>query len=1173
MSKALQAAKNFEDSGINATLLDQLDSPDFERYLGLPSQDNLFLRSKIDGTREWAQVDTSIEWGEIGGTLSNQTDLQNELNLKANKVDVFDKTEFISVSGGTPDSGKPIVLNSQGQIDPSMIDASTFYYVGAWDPSDASNPSEYPDTTGETYGAFWVVGALVNPDNPGAPTGDLEYTFQSGDLAGKVIGIGDFMVWGTGGWSIMRGEMNPLLYYKLDGSQAITGPFAGGGQQFKNAAEGTDNSDLVTLSQLNNQTHEIDDINGLPAELDGKVNVAGDTMTGSLAVQDNIFIDSDTTNYDLVFRDNAQEAQVTIGVGSNGSMVTSVYQGGSVVNQFQVGITDGSALVGNHQIWHAGNFDPSTKENNLGNPSVDGQILSSLTDGTRSWVDIPNSAVWGQITGTLSNQTDLQNALDAKANKSGDTFTGDVRFNYDIYVGSTGTGDSIINFWSESEGNTRYLMMDQNDGKLKTDAELYSSVFISSAGTVRTGYNNNNNSVYEFTDPSGPEIPTVFWHNIEKDFFVDTNTTLNLRLFHEGNANLIPISDDVQNALDDKENWLNNPSQDGMILTSTASGTRSWITPPQGVTEHNLLTGRDDADAHPIDSITGLQSELDSKSDVGHTHTDYVEKTGDVMTGSLTISSDSPVYVLKDADTKEGRISLFPTEMFIQTSKNDFIFSGIGGAEFNGEIYIKKSDGTHSLYHGGNDGAGSGLDADLLDGMQPNQLPISDDTQAALDGKAPLTHTHEISDVNNLQTELDSKMDDGDAYLKTEHIDATTGTGDAGKPVITNANGKLDMSFLDTSYFEYQGSFTPVTGDETTEYPTGDHQPGYFWDIQGVDDVAGFTWSVGDLSGETAYNGDKLFYGNTGWSISAGDGVDPTVYYRLDGAMAITERFNGGSQQFKFAADATDDTDLTTLGQVNTLLSSKVSKSGDTMTGDLEIDTLLTVHGGTTTGGNLDILNRDDPALGKSRMWYINGSINLQGLDETDTEISTELFVNGYRVWNENTFDPSTKADVVHSHVISDVDGLQAELDSKSDVGHNHDTLYAPISHTHEISDINGLQDALNAKENNLGNPSTDGQILSSQTDGTRSWIDIPSTVSAIRERFIGDGTTDTFTLTNPCTPDNADVYYNGVKLSNGIDVDVSSGTEIVFTEAPGVDDIIEVVGFNMPVTVTVPTP
>lgn len=58
------------------------------------------------------------------------------------------------------------------------------------------------------------------------------------------------------------------------------------------------------------------------------------------------------------------------------------------------------------------------KEDDLGNPASDGFILSSTAAGVRSWIAPPTSAVWGNITGTLSAQTDLQAALDAKADSN-----------------------------------------------------------------------------------------------------------------------------------------------------------------------------------------------------------------------------------------------------------------------------------------------------------------------------------------------------------------------------------------------------------------------------------------------------------------------------------------------------------------------------------------------------------------------------------------------------------------------------------------------------------------------------------------------------------------------------------------------------------------------------------
>jgi len=65
------------------------------------------------------------------------------------------------------------------------------------------------------------------------------------------------------------------------------------------------------------------------------------------------------------------------------------------------------------------------KEDVLGDPTVDGYILSSLIDGTRSWIPdaTGTDATWGNITGILSDQIDLQTALDAKENDLGDPLT------------------------------------------------------------------------------------------------------------------------------------------------------------------------------------------------------------------------------------------------------------------------------------------------------------------------------------------------------------------------------------------------------------------------------------------------------------------------------------------------------------------------------------------------------------------------------------------------------------------------------------------------------------------------------------------------------------------------------------------------------------------------------
>lgn len=74
------------------------------------------------------------------------------------------------------------------------------------------------------------------------------------------------------------------------------------------------------------------------------------------------------------------------------------------------------------------------------------------------------------------------------------------------------------------------------------------------------------------------------------------------------------------------------------------------------------------------------------------------------------------------------------------------------------------------------------------------------------------------------------------------------------------------------------------------------------------------------------------------------------------------------------------------------------------------------------------------------------------------------------------------KADLVHSHIISDVNNLQTELDSKQPVGDyatntdldNGLNTKADVNHTHIMSDITGLGDALNNKVDKI-----EGQGLS----------------------------------------------------------------------------------------------
>jgi len=303
--------------------------------------------------------------------------------VTAAQIGTYESSDFISESNGVIDAGKPIVLDSNGKLDSSMLDISVFYYVGEFTPTSGS---EYPDISNESPGAFWIVEGVDSTNG---------YTFTSGDLSGKTVKNGDFMVWGQNGWTIMVGQIDPSMFYRLDGSVAITAPFAGGGQQLKNIAPGTENGDAVEFSQISsfstnylkrdgslsltgnfdgglfqlkniqdatdpqdaltkiqfdNHTHQISDVSGLESELDSKASINGDTFIGNLSIFSSniLFKISDVSDNTLIqfFNENDDRIgyfgkpsgnDVDLFLQSeNGNIVVTANMGDLIVNGEQV---------------------------------------------------------------------------------------------------------------------------------------------------------------------------------------------------------------------------------------------------------------------------------------------------------------------------------------------------------------------------------------------------------------------------------------------------------------------------------------------------------------------------------------------------------------------------------------------------------------------------------------------------------------------------------------------------------------------------------------------------------------------------------------------------------------------------------------------------------------------
>lgn len=205
----------------------------------------------------------------------------------------------------------------------------------------------------------------------------------------------------------------------------------------------------------------------------------------------------------------------------------------------------------------------------------------------------------------------------------------------------------------------------------------------------------------------------------------------------------------------------------------------------------------------------------------------YVRAVVDPLTGEFTCevpASDDPAW------TPEGWT--WRVVVNTPTFKDDFLtvvpYDAPGG-EIDFSTLVPATDGGSSLYaaynhtHPGGSGVTSVngetgivvLDkADIglgnVDNTSDSSKPVSTATQTALNGKANTSHTHSISDVNDLQTQLEGLQPAGD-YLTADDIsnlisDETFNEGMATK--LDNTNGV-------TALYRRSSPGAPTTGSWT----------------------------------------------------------------------------------------------------------------------------------------------------------------------------------------------------------------------------------------------------------------------------------------------------------------------------------------------------------------------
>lgn len=173
---------------------------------------------------------------------------------------------------------------------------------------------------------------------------------------------------------------------------------------------------------------------------------------------------------------------------------------------------------------------------------------------------------------------------------------------------------------------------------------------------------------------------------------------------------------------------------------------------------------------------------LDEVNYLHYTDNRYVNKAGDTMTGKLLFNADSGIDLTSIPRTKSAisfnnagsnRIGINFTDGDgnLRIAKTD-----INQDWVSGDVNIFLGSNNYKVWHAGNDGSGSGLDADLLDGKHLHQGQWNSICYIGGDGVLEIGKYIDFHEEQGMSNDFSCRiMSQGD-YQNTLHLPTSSGT-------------------------------------------------------------------------------------------------------------------------------------------------------------------------------------------------------------------------------------------------------------------------------------------------------------------------------------------------------------------------------------------------------------
>lgn len=590
---------------------------------------------------------------------------------------------------------------------------------------------------------------------------------------------------------------------------------------------------------------------------------------------------------------------------------------------------------------------------------------------------LSDSAVWGEIGGTLSDQTDLQTALNAKADiADNETITGNWTFATPLTVDGTGNVQLILdrssNLYSVTHDGTNITYSSASQPHVF-------EIGASTSGTINsTGFSGDGSQLTGIDTDQVTEGASLYFTDARAVTAIKADPAWNATdwdtAFGWGDHGAVGYLVDLT----------------GQTTSDLAEGTNLYYTTARA--QADIDKAHVDSLNVDADTLDGLNSLQFLRSDVDDSYTGTITNNGELHSFASSVGDVTKI--------RFGRSSAQYCSFFGDAGGNYFTsVSGAGnpksnvkfgysiddGATLDAEWTLNGSSGT--IWHSGNDGSGSGLDADTVDNLQASQFLRSDSNNSVVSVSNINFANQEATDLNN-DGDLIWDLSDGLYNQRSSNAYRIWDSGNDGSGSGLNADlldgihggGYLRSNADDTAsgQLTFTGNIGVGTASPNTSYSI--HANGDAYGIWAYGSTMGgrFEDSNSDAQVYCAYDGRDILANGTG-RIDATSQMRAPIFY------------DSNNTSFFFHGDSTGDS-IRVAGDVVAFYSDERLK---TKTGNIvnALDKINSLEAFTYTQNELaDKYGYSDnkPRLGLSAQQVQKIAPEVVGLAPFDTNIDEE---------------------------------------------------------------------------------------------------------------------------------------------------------------------------------------